>query len=307
MKNAQSVVFELDSSDDDAGEKCAAFMDDQGKPLIEVELMPSKEQEDKSNKLKEEIRKTHKALSFTTNDDIVNAQRKMKRLKATEELGSEEDDDDKLLMDAAEESDDNRKGRGRCRGKGRGKGKGKKRKDEEGKAEQDEGDDPTVRGSTESQEGCRKKEQKIQPEESEGASEPSKKRKSKETKAKSAEEAAEKDEEKEEAEEDTPKPKKKKSAAKSSPMQVAFKAAQRAVDKKSSVKRKLDFDESGENADSTTEKPPKRTHEISDTQHIFGVVFKRLNTISGHAIPWYACTIVTLQVLSMPKASRTNR
>jgi hypothetical protein len=236
-------------------------------------MMPSKEQQEKTDKLKEEIRKTHRALSFTTNDDIVNAQRKMKRLKARENMGSEDDDDDKLLREAEEESDENR-GRGRGKGRGKGKGSRKKRKGEE------EEDESAGKHTTKSEEGGRKKALKIEPEE------PSKRKRktNKEEQAVNAEAAGLKeDAEEKKSEEGTPNPKKKKEpkAATLSPMQVAFKAAKRAGDQKKSkgetgdaVKRTIDFDEAADddhdNHNSRKDDAPKRKQsEVTDTQLIF--------------------------------------
>ncbi|CAL1132271.1 unnamed protein product [Cladocopium goreaui] len=271
VPSSTSII--VDSDDDKEPEKAATFMDDRGEPLIKDERQPTEEQKEKADSIMREMHKTHRAMSWTTNDDIVAAQRKMKRKMKEDQEGEEEhqsgDDDDRLLRDAEEDSEDRKAARGRGRGKGKGRGRGRGRSKKLDDAKQDD----DVENSEEPEDRPKKK-QKQHPEGQKTADKAEEKQKDKSGKAKKKEksemaDAKEKEddaeptkkatkkersqsEKRDEDDKESPAKKKKKAdkAATKSPMKLAHSASKRFVERAKakaeetgdSARRRLDFD-----------------------------------------------------------------
>eukprot|EP00435_Cladocopium_sp_Y103_P056275 s757_g19.t1 len=126
-KASTSTTVIEDSDEDETG----AFKDATGKPLVPTEVYMSKSHEQRCEKIMGE-------LGPVDNEDLVQAQRKMRRtLKEAEE----EDDPDKALLAAEEESEmeeERKRRKGKGKGRGRGRGKGKKRSAADAKQDQEE-------------------------------------------------------------------------------------------------------------------------------------------------------------------------
>ena len=102
-------------------------------PLIQNEQFADKSLQKKADEIMRELYRS-KSGSGTLNEDLITAQRKMRRVVAEAEVAEDGiEDEDRLLLEMEEESDENkRKGRGRGRGRGKGKGRGKKKPTNEG-------------------------------------------------------------------------------------------------------------------------------------------------------------------------------
>jgi hypothetical protein len=121
----------LDSDDDDTR---GTFKDASGQPLAPEQKYTTKEQEQKCNRIMDELYKANSATSRSTNEDILEAQRKMRRaLKEAEgEEGEDGEDEDRVLREAEEDSEENMPKKGKSRGRGRGKGRGRGRGKQDG-------------------------------------------------------------------------------------------------------------------------------------------------------------------------------
>ena len=256
----------FDSDDEEKPSAKAKRLDLQKGPLVKGEQVPQQEQVEKTKKIMEEMRKTHSALSLTTNDDIIAAQRKMKKLKKQEE--EEEDDEDKMILAADEDSEERKKTKGKGRGRGRGRGRGQKKNENEANKGEDAGegkDEDAGEGKEhdEKDDGEKKDEREKKPPQEKGRKRKPKTEKTdekdegkirKDTTAKSKENAEKKgkpsggfsDDEKDEDEKDeeeketkakkarSSKPKKDEVKKKQSPMKQAFAASRRVMERKKS-------------------------------------------------------------------------
>ena len=124
-----AAVMNLDSDDDDTR---GTFKDASGQPLAPEQKYTTKEQEQKYNRIMDELYKANSATSRSTNEDILEAQRKMRR--ALKEAEGEErrrrwrwktESWGKQKKISEENMPKKGKSRGRGRGKGRGRGRGK--------------------------------------------------------------------------------------------------------------------------------------------------------------------------------------